>query len=244
MDNKKIAKKLNKIAKELLSVEFPNQKAMNDYLKQHPLAQRKNHSVKPSVSKILIDPKTKMEHFGQLKSDDQINIVLEETYKRCEDLANGENITYKQVMEDNDMPIERGLESFSDLYYQTYNNGIQGYIDNGTCLDIGESIKLVNQIDSSEAKELSEILTDYSEHINFDAENGETNDGYILTEECYSCGGDGQVEDAYEDDDYCECEECGGTGQYADSDFYEQNEDRCWELLQTVRNQINSELLK
>ena len=45
MDNKKIAKKLNKIAKELLSVEFPNQKAMNDYLKQHPLAERRNHKV-------------------------------------------------------------------------------------------------------------------------------------------------------------------------------------------------------
>ena len=45
MNNKKIAKKLNKIAKELLSVDFPNQKAMNDYLKQHPLADRKNHKV-------------------------------------------------------------------------------------------------------------------------------------------------------------------------------------------------------
>ena len=45
MKNKKIAKKLNKIAKELLSVDFPNQKAMNDYLKQHPLADRKNHKV-------------------------------------------------------------------------------------------------------------------------------------------------------------------------------------------------------
>jgi len=43
MNNKIIAKRLNKIAKELLSVDFPNQKAMNDYLKQHPKADRKNH---------------------------------------------------------------------------------------------------------------------------------------------------------------------------------------------------------
>jgi len=45
MNNKKIAKELNKIAKELLSVDFPNQKAMSDYLKQHPLAERRNHKV-------------------------------------------------------------------------------------------------------------------------------------------------------------------------------------------------------
>ena len=45
MDNKIIAKRLNKIAKQLLSIDFPNQKAMNDYLKQHPLAERRNHKV-------------------------------------------------------------------------------------------------------------------------------------------------------------------------------------------------------
>ena len=37
--------KLTKIAKELMAVDFPNQKAMNDYLKVHPLAERRNHKV-------------------------------------------------------------------------------------------------------------------------------------------------------------------------------------------------------
>ena len=45
MNNKIIAKRLNKIAKELLSYQFPNQKALNKYLKQHPNAVRKNHIV-------------------------------------------------------------------------------------------------------------------------------------------------------------------------------------------------------
>ena len=61
MNNKKIAKRLNKIAKELLAIEFPNQKAMNDYLKAHPLAERKNHKV------VEFKPKQKQEEIQSEK---------------------------------------------------------------------------------------------------------------------------------------------------------------------------------
>lgn len=46
MNKIKAAKELLKLARELLAVEFPTQDAMDTYLKEHPDADRSNHSVK------------------------------------------------------------------------------------------------------------------------------------------------------------------------------------------------------
>ena len=45
MDRKVVANKLLKIAKSLLSMEFPTQDALDKYLKDHPDADRSNHRV-------------------------------------------------------------------------------------------------------------------------------------------------------------------------------------------------------
>ena len=45
-----IAKQLVKIAKELVSIEFATKQQLNKYLKQHPEANPKNHSVKENTS--------------------------------------------------------------------------------------------------------------------------------------------------------------------------------------------------
>lgn len=44
---KKIITELIKIAKTLLSIEFPSKEALNDYLHEHPNADPRNHSIKP-----------------------------------------------------------------------------------------------------------------------------------------------------------------------------------------------------
>ena len=46
MNDFKIAHEIIRIAKELIGLEFPNQEAYNSYLKEHPLADKSNHTVK------------------------------------------------------------------------------------------------------------------------------------------------------------------------------------------------------
>lgn len=45
MNKRLVAKELLKLAKELLSMDFPNQEALDKYLKDHPDADRSNHKV-------------------------------------------------------------------------------------------------------------------------------------------------------------------------------------------------------
>jgi hypothetical protein len=45
MDNNKIATIVSKIAKEVISYEFPTQKALKEYLKEHPKADKSLHKV-------------------------------------------------------------------------------------------------------------------------------------------------------------------------------------------------------
>jgi hypothetical protein len=45
MDNKKIARRLLFMAKEVLGMDFPTQDALDKYLKDHPDADRSNHKV-------------------------------------------------------------------------------------------------------------------------------------------------------------------------------------------------------
>ena len=90
MNNKKISKKLNKIAKQLLSVDFPNQKAMNDYLKQHPKADRKNHKVvefKPETKKLDDTRDELKEQWNDLNMDtlrNETEILKEEARKKAQ----------------------------------------------------------------------------------------------------------------------------------------------------------------
>ena len=80
MNNMKIAKELTKLAKELMAVDFPNQKAMNDYLKVHPLAERRNHKVvenkikpKPYYSLFKIEMNGELSHRENLNDLDELN---------------------------------------------------------------------------------------------------------------------------------------------------------------------------
>jgi len=50
MDNRKVARELVKIARSLVAIEFPSQDALDKYLKEHPKADRGNHSVKKMIS--------------------------------------------------------------------------------------------------------------------------------------------------------------------------------------------------
>lgn len=77
MNNKKIATKLKRIAKSLSAVEFPSQEAMNKYLKLHPLANRRNHSVSRfPASKNSLYPfdteKGRLTNDGEQITDDMI----------------------------------------------------------------------------------------------------------------------------------------------------------------------------
>jgi len=46
MDKIIAAKVLIKLAKEIMAMEFPTQEALNEYLKEHPEADKSHHSVK------------------------------------------------------------------------------------------------------------------------------------------------------------------------------------------------------
>ena len=46
MDNKKIARELVRLARDIMGTEFDSQEAMDKYLKEHPGADKSNHSVK------------------------------------------------------------------------------------------------------------------------------------------------------------------------------------------------------
>jgi len=50
MDRQRVARELVKIAKSLVSIEFPSQDALDKYLKEHPAADKGNHSVKKTFS--------------------------------------------------------------------------------------------------------------------------------------------------------------------------------------------------
>jgi hypothetical protein len=49
MDNKKIASDLIKVAQKLLAIEFDSQDAFDKYMKEHPDADKSNHSVKKTT---------------------------------------------------------------------------------------------------------------------------------------------------------------------------------------------------
>lgn len=57
MDKIVIAKRLLKMAKTLLAIEFPNQEAYDLYMKTHPKANKNNHSVKQTTN--VLDSKSK-----------------------------------------------------------------------------------------------------------------------------------------------------------------------------------------
>ena len=107
MNNKIIAQKLNKIAKQLLSVDFPNQKAMNDYLKQHPKADRKNHKV------VEFKPKKQLDEILDLSGETQ-----EEVYERLYLNESDEN-EITEILNDEINELQKfyypQVESFSDL---------------------------------------------------------------------------------------------------------------------------------
>ena len=76
MDKIKAARELLKIAKDLESYEFPNQKELVKYLHEHPAAKPKNHTVKrkPTRNRLpdqLRNPdKEKHEEYGKLEHKD------------------------------------------------------------------------------------------------------------------------------------------------------------------------------
>lgn len=51
MDKRIIAKELVKIAKDIQAMNFPTQEALNQYLRQHPNADRSQHKVAPPTPK-------------------------------------------------------------------------------------------------------------------------------------------------------------------------------------------------
>lgn len=48
MNKKLVAEELLKVAKTLLSMEFPSQDALDEYLKEHPGADKSHHTVRKS----------------------------------------------------------------------------------------------------------------------------------------------------------------------------------------------------
>jgi hypothetical protein len=59
MDRRMIAKELLVLARELLSVDFPTQDAMDKYLKDHPDADKSNHRVVETKKDAPAKPRTK-----------------------------------------------------------------------------------------------------------------------------------------------------------------------------------------
>lgn len=223
------------------------------------------------TAEMLFDPVSKMNFFKATKKCEPINVILNMANdKLVEIVKDDEDKNFHNNLEKYKMFIERSLSAFQDFYYQCWNNGLQGWFDNGYCTDIQEVIKCVQMLETDESEELLELLREFETHIDPDKENVGCCGEYIIKSECWSCY-NGYITEEVENPEYChtcqgyedECEECGGSGsdeeyeedeilcedcdgkgEYEDTSFYESVEDECWKLLEIVRKQLNKQLSK
>jgi hypothetical protein len=94
MDNKKIAKQLLFMAKELIGMDFPTQDAFDKYMKDHPDANRSNHKVvKHDPSKPETHPMNLMQ---QRKNEEKMKEIGKHYKKDPKDLTNDEIVKFNQ----------------------------------------------------------------------------------------------------------------------------------------------------
>jgi hypothetical protein len=76
MDSNKIASELVKIAKSLIAIEFDSKEAYDKYMKEHPEADKSNHSVKENkTQKIPANNLEKHKEIGKKLHDALINTL-------------------------------------------------------------------------------------------------------------------------------------------------------------------------
>lgn len=92
--NRAIARELVAMAKELLAMEFPTQDALDKYLKEHPDADRSNHSVKETEE----DVRKKIRETPE-EVEERLKKQMGDQYKSQEQRIRGEKEKWDKKMQ-------------------------------------------------------------------------------------------------------------------------------------------------
>lgn len=90
-----ITQELIKIAKEIKGMEFPTQEALNLYLKEHPLADRSNHSVNKHFNKKVDDLRTIESVFKKLGIASSLAKYAEDSEFLKDIISKNKSLLYK-----------------------------------------------------------------------------------------------------------------------------------------------------
>jgi hypothetical protein len=133
MDKQKVASELLRLARQLVSMEFDTQDALDKYMKEHPEGDRSNHSVKKQESvqpqgKVKIAPRsvpmTHPEHWVG-HSTKEIGMGLREGFGRVESnedqlIRHGKDAIESMKKAGHDIS-ESGLSNLSTAYRERAN---------------------------------------------------------------------------------------------------------------------------
>ena len=132
MNKQIIAKELLKLAKQLVSMEFDTQEALDKYMKEHPEGDRSNHSVKkqesaPSKSNVKIAPRsapmTHPEHWVAYHTKEMGTELAEGRYGKDVELESNED----QLIRNGNKAIDSMKKAGHDTSTEGLNSLSQSY---------------------------------------------------------------------------------------------------------------------